>query len=156
MYNLAWAVGIQRKDKTFRDLLAMFSSDILGLVFFGRYATEIIRVSNSVSKGQFAKVSVTTGPENTIKQLLTGTAFYIIAAEHFITGEKYQSGPNRLEDKWKTELWVATEAMYDGIAGITGLPFTGPKDIINSLQEYDVLPGGKRKKKTRRVESFEL
>ena len=156
MYNFAWALVIQKKEKTLRDLFAMFGSDVLGLLFFGKYATEIIRVSNAISQKKFAKVSVSTGPENTIKQLVTGTAFYIIAAEHFITGEKYQSGPNRLEEKWKTELWVATEAMYDGIAGITGLPFTGPKDIINSLQQWDVLPGGRKKKKIKRIGSFKL
>ncbi|MCK5017548.1 MAG: hypothetical protein KAS32_10815 [Candidatus Peribacteraceae bacterium] len=155
MYNLAWAVAIQRKEKTLRDLAAMFGSDVLGLLFFGKYATEIIRVSNSVAQGKFAKVSVSTGPENTIKQLITGTAFYVIAAEHFITGEKYKSGPNRLEEKWKTEIWVASEAMYDGVAGVMGLPFTGPKDIINSLQSWDVLPGGRKKKKqAKRAEAF--
>ena len=154
IYNFAWALAIQRKEKTFRDLLAMFSSDVLGLFFFGKYATEIIRVSNAVSQGKFARVSVSTGPENTIKQLVTGISFYVIAAEHFITGEKYQSGPNRLEEKWRTELWVATEAMWDGVAGVTGLPFTGPKDIINSLQQWGVLPGGDKKKKVERVESF--
>ena len=150
LFNFAWAALIHKRTKSFRDFLAQTASDTTGLFFFGRYIGEIIRVANARAQGNFAEASINTGPEQIVLQTIKAMTNYALAAEHFITGERYISGPNAKELKWKTEIWVATEALWDAVAGITGLPFSGPREIIRSIEAYTVDEPVKRKTRSRK------
>lgn len=147
LYNFGWAALIKKKAQSFRDFLAQMAADTTGLFFFGRYVGEIIRVANARSQGKFAETSINTGPEQIVLQTIRAMQNYALAAEHFITRERYQSGPNARELKWKTEVWVATEALADAVAGVTGLPFSGPKEIVNSVKAHTVEEPRKRKRR---------
>lgn len=138
IYNAAWAVLIQRRKKDVLDLLRDVFSDALSLPFFGGYFAKLFELmfNTFADKPTFHQFDFDDGPVVGIVQeiLLEGIGGFARAGKHLVTGEKYKSGPNRGEFKWKNELLVATDALVDGFASLKGIPYHGAKDIVRSVK----------------------
>jgi hypothetical protein len=137
LYNTMWALGVKRKKKSMLDVLSEFTQNSFGNLFFGKFASEIIRVyTEGIQKRSFQEVSFESPPLRLLTTAGTGLMQLNLAALHFLTGEIYISGPNRNQKKWKNELWTSADNIADAISGFTGLPYIGPKEIIKGLKSW--------------------
>lgn len=146
IYNFAWALLIQRRKKDVEDLGRDFFKDILSLPFFGKYPAKGFEMTFNflTDKPVFNKEFDAGAVESILAGiLLDAIPNFARAGQHFVTGEKYQRGPNRGELKWPTELLVATDALIDAFAALKGLPYYGAKDIVKSVKAQ--ITGGDRK-----------
>ena len=137
LYNFAWAVLIHKKKRDVLDLAKSFFKDILSLPFFGKYIAKSFEiVFNILTDKPVFRQSFDEGPIEGIlgRILIEAIPNFARAATHYTTGEKYKSGPNKGEEKWKNELLVATDALVDAIASLKGIPYYGAKDIARSVR----------------------
>ena len=137
IYNLAWAVLIQRKEKDVKDLGKAFLKDIISLPFFGKYiATSFELVFDILTDTPGFRRTLDEGPFLSILSLVLVDAIpnYARAGKHFVSGEKYKSGPNRGHEKWPIELLVATDALAEAITSVKGITYRGAKDIVKSVK----------------------
>ncbi|KKN06350.1 hypothetical protein LCGC14_1078200, partial [marine sediment metagenome] len=154
IYNAAWAVLIQKRKKDVLDLMRDVFSDAISLPFFGSYFAKLFEIvfNTFTGKPTFNQLDFDDGPVLGILQgiLLEGVGGFARAGKHLVTGEKYRSGPNRGEFKWKNELLVATDALVDGFASLGGIPYHGAKDIVRSVKAQFTEPEKKRRKRKKR------
>lgn len=137
LYNFAWAVLIKRKKRDLWDLGKFFLTDILSLPFFGKYIAKSFEITFNalVGKPVFSR-SFDEGPIEGIlgRILIEAIPNFALAGKHFVTKERYQSGPNRGKEKWQIELLVAVDAVVDAVASLRGIPYYGAKDIVTSVK----------------------
>ncbi len=136
LFNLAWATLIQRKERDVKDLGKSFMKDMLSLPFFGKYLATSFDLTFSVLTGKpVFKQQFDEGPIEGILSdiLIQAIPNFARAGKHFVSKEKYKSGPNKGEEKWKNELLVAVDGLVDAIASLKGLPYFGAKDIVKSI-----------------------
>jgi hypothetical protein len=153
IYNIAWAAVIQKKDRDVKDLGKDFLKDILSLPFFGKYlASGFDILFNVLTDKPVFRQEFDAGPvEGILKDILIeAIPNYARAGKHFVTGEKYQGGPNRGEKKWKNEILVATDALVDAISSLKGIPYSGAKDIAKSTVAQFTENEPKKKSRRRR------
>ena len=146
LYNFAWALLIHKKKRDVLDLAKSFFKDILSLPFFGKYIAKSFEiVFNILTDKPVFRQSFDEGPIEGIlgRILIEAIPNFARAATHYTTGEKYKSGPNKGEEKWKNELLVATDALVDAIASLKGIPYYGAKDIARSVKAQ--LPENEKK-----------
>ena len=136
LYNVAWAGLVRKKKQTIVGTFSQFVQNALGTIFFSRFATEILRNTTNAIQGRFLQVSFETGPQRILAEGATGLVYLNLAALHFITGELYGLGPNRNEKKWKNELLVAIDGLAQSFAGVRGLPYIGPQDILKGIRAW--------------------
>ncbi len=137
LYNFAWATLIHRKKRDIWDLGKFFLNDILSLPFFGKYIAKSFEITfNALAGRPIFKRSFDEGPIEGIlgRILIEAIPNFALAGKHFITKERYQSGPNRGKDKWPIELFVAVDAVVDAVASLKGIPYYGAKDIVRSVK----------------------
>ncbi len=137
LYNFAWALLIHKKKRDVLDLAKSFFKDILSLPFFGKYIAKSFEiVFNVLTDKPVFRQSFDEGPIEGIlgRILIEAIPNFARAATHYTTGEKYKSGPNKGEEKWKNELLVATDALVDAIASLKGIPYYGAKDIARTVK----------------------
>ncbi len=137
LYNFAWAVLIHKKKRDVWDLAKSFFKDILSLPFFGKYIAKSFEISfNVLTEKPVFRQSFDEGPIESILGgiLIEAIPNFVRAAKHFVTKERYKSGPNRGEEKWENELLVAIDALVDTVASLKGIPYYGAKDIVKSVK----------------------
>jgi hypothetical protein len=152
LYNFAWAALAKRKKRDVLDFTRDFFKDILALPFFGKYFAEAFSSSFNVvvDKPVFQQGFQDDPVEGILASLLLdGLVGFTRAGVHFVDGERYQSGPNRGELKWKNELWVAMDSVIDAVASLKGLPYYGAKDIIETAKAQ--IPKEKTKSRRRKL-----
>jgi hypothetical protein len=136
-YNLAWAVLIKKRHKDVADAMRDAVKDVLSLPFFGGWFAEAFGYYFNIfaDKPTFGQSGFQDGTiEGILKDiLLDGIGGFALAGKHFVTEEKYKSGPNKGKLKWKTELFVAIDSMANAIASLKGLPYYGAKDIAQTV-----------------------
>ena len=133
LYNFAWAVLIRKKKRDVKDLGKNFIKDILSLPFFGKYIAKSFElVFNVLVDKPVFQEDFGDGPIETILRqiLIDAIPGFTRAGKHFVTKERYQSGPNRGEEKWKNELLVAIDALVEAITSLKGIPYRGAKNIV--------------------------
>ncbi len=136
-YNFAWALLVQRKKKDVEDFARDFLKDILSLPFFGKYLAKSLEITFNVmaEKPVFNQEFDAGAVESILKAILIDAIpNFARAGKHYVTGEKYQRGPNRGKLKWTNELLVATDSLIDALASLKGLPYYGAKDIVKSVK----------------------
>lgn len=132
LYNFAWATLIQKKKKDVSDLIKMFLTDILSLPFFGKYIAKSTEITfNVLTDKPVFREDFSDGPIETNLRLilLESIPNFARAGKHFVTKEKYKSGPNRGKEKWTIELFVAVDALVEAVASLKGIPYRGAKSI---------------------------
>ena len=139
LYNLAWASLIQKRKRDVKDLAKNFLKDMLNLPFFGKYlATSFDLVFNILTDKPVFRQEFDDGAvEGILKEILIeAIPNFARSGKHFVTKEKYRSGPNRGKEKWIIELLVATDAVAEAVASLKGIPYYGAKDIIRTIKAH--------------------
>ena len=149
IFNMAWAVVVHRKRKDLKDLLRAAMKDTLSLPFFGKYLSASAEIVFNVfaDEPNWRRTFDKDAFESILADiLLEAIPNFARAGKHLVTGEKYKSGPNQDEQKWKNELFVAIDALAEAFAAIKGIPYYGAKELIDIAESQ--ITGGEQKKKT--------
>ena len=152
LYNFAWAVLVHRKRKEVKDLFKSAMKDIFSLPFFGKYLSASAEIVFNIfaDEPNWRKVFDENAFESILADiLLEAIPNFARAGKHFVTKERYQSGQNRGEEKWKNELLVATDALAEAFASVRGLPYYGAKELVDIAESQ--ITGGEQKKETKTI-----
>jgi len=137
IYNLAWAALIHKKKKDVKDLSRDFIKDIISLPFFGKYLAKSFEiVFNVFADKPVFRQELDDGVVEAILSeiLIEAIPSFARAGKHFVTKEKYTSGPNKGREKWEVELFVAIDSLAETFASLKGIPYYGAKDIVKSVK----------------------
>lgn len=137
LFNAAHKAITRKEPPELADLMTNLFSDIASLPFFGKYIGMAIKQISGIVRGKPQRMRAGDSIfADMLEGMFTALSNYTLAATHLITGEKYERGPNKGDEKWKNEVLVATDSLIEVIAQIEGIPYTGPADIVRTLKTW--------------------
>ena len=95
-----------------------------------------VRIASKIKGFGYREADIETPPARIVNDVLNGTTSFGMAMYYLFNNDRYESGPNRGEYKWKNELFRSADNLGEALAMSRGLPYYGTKSIIKGMGNY--------------------